>query len=899
MKVVKASAYVGPNIVAPVPGIHLQWTQERSLHWPTRGEDSACTERLLGLLPGLAEHPGRENEPRALAEHLRATPPLPLGYVIARIATELQRLEGDALQAAIFRQNEDGRIANVFFRYRDPEIGLLAGHTAITLALALLPQKIKDEIDVSGRTSAEAVIADFRSQRKRLGLDQTARALIGKAEERDIPWFVVNRGKRVVQLGQGCHARRICESITSVTPHIAAMLQNDKAATNRLLSSVYLPVPQQVLVTNAEAAVKAARQIGLPIVVKPHNAIKGRGITLQPDTDEAIRAAFAHAREQSPYVLVEKHIPGDDHRALVVGGRMVAVAKRVPAAVIGDGKSTIAELVAEANNDPRRGTGFSRIMNLIVLDDQADQLLTRQGHFRNSVPTDKEVVYLRGTANLATGGTAVDVTSRVHPVNQRMLERTARMLELDVAGIDFITPDISRPYREVQGAICEVNASPGLRAHLVEKSSPDVLGPILDLLFPKATNGRIPIAAVTGTNGKTTTSRMLAHILRAGGSDIGVNVVGLTTTNGVYINGDQILKGDLAERTGASVLLRDSSVEAAVLETARGGLARLGFAADWCDVGAVMNVASDHLGYDGINSLDEMAALKGRVAEAARKLALLNADDPRCLALADLKEPHQVGLVSMGPLTNRLSDCVANGGIALTLEQSPEGPMIALHHAGTQTPLLPALQIPASLGGAAMHNVQNAMFAAGLALGLGISPANIAKALKDFQNDPEHNFARFNVFDIPPFKAVLDYAHNPAGLKVTCDALRAIPANGRRICVLANVGSRQQEHYAEIAELIADRFDLFLCSFNERTARRAEAVRGFPSSEIPQRLAKALADKGVEETRIRVIASARDAVEAALATAQKGDLVLLLSGEPDWCHERIESIRRGRPGATA
>ncbi|WP_299394942.1 Mur ligase family protein [Pelagibius sp.] len=887
MKVLKTSAYVGPNIVAPVPGVHLRWTQEQPLHWPGQADDSACTERLLELLPGLYEHPGRGNEPGALAEHLRATPPLPLGYVIARIATELQRLEGDTVQAAMFRQSKDGRFANVFFRYRDPEIGLLSGRTAITLALALLPQKIRTELGLSWAASAEAVIEDFRRQRKRLGLDQTARALIAKAEQRDIPWFVVHRGMRVVQMGQGCHARRICETITTATPHIGAMLQNDKAATNSLLAEVYLPVPRQAIVDTADAALEAARHLGFPVVVKPHNAKKGLGVTLQPETDEAIRAAFAHAHEHSRYVLVEKHIAGDDHRVLVVGGRMVAAAKRIPAMVTGNGSSTIAELVAETNKDPRRGTGFSRVLNLIELDEQADQVLARQGHSRDSVPPDKEVVYLRGTANIATGGSAVDVTEKVHPSNRRMLERTARTLELDVAGIDFITPDISRPHREVQGAICEVNASPGLRAHLVDENAPDVVGPIIDLLFPKVRNGRIPIAAITGTNGKTTTSRMLAHILRVGGSDIGVNVVGLVTTSGVYINGDPVLKGDLAGLAGAKVLLRDPSVEAAVLETARGGLARTGFAADCCDVGAVMNIASDHLGQDGINSLDEMAALKGRVAEAARKLALLNADDARCRALAGLKDPQQLGLVSMAPLGEGLRDHLARGGLAITLEPSPKGPMIVIHHAGTQTPLLTGLEIPASLGGAAVYNIQNAMFAAGLAHGLGLSAASITKALKGFRNDPEHNPGRLNVFDGHPFKVVLDYAHNPHGVDAVCSAVRGLEVTGRRICVLANAGNRHAEHIAEVSAVVADKFDFFICSRDGSYSEAHTAARGFPPEEIPLRLAASLKNRGIGAQRLEIIDDEQTAVTRALDMAEEGDLLVIFSTESEWCWNRI------------
>lgn len=888
MIIQKARAYLGPNLLAAEPLAHIAVRVEGPAYWPNSQAGSEAAEALLTLLPGLAEHPGRDNQAASFAADLRSFPQLPLGYVAARIAVELQRSLGEAVMLAGTRRKGQGKVQDIFYRYHDPDIALPAGHLAINLVLALLPPHARPQHRLPEAFEPETALAAFRRRAGTMALDQTARALIEEAGRRDIPWFVLNRNQRIVQLGQGRHLRRIRESVTDRTSAIATWVQRDKAATSQVLAETHFPVAAHVSVLNAEAAVRAARQIGYPVVVKPRDSKKGLGISLNLSDDAAVGTAFVQARRHSAQVLVENHIPGDDHRVLVVGGRMIAAARRIPAAVTGDGQSSIAALVAELNADPRRGDGFSKLMNRIEFDEQAESLLKERGYTSDSVPPAREVVFLRRTANISTGGTAVDVTDEVHPENRWMLERAARVVGLDVVGIDFLTPDIGRSYREVGGAICEVNISPGLRPHQIAEGPPrDVVGPIVDLLFPERHNGRIPIAAVTGTNGKTTTARMLAHILRSAGAEIGAGVIGLVTTAGVHINGRMAVKGDFAGGTGARVLLRDPTVEAAVLESARGGLLQGGLAVDWCDVGAVINVASDHVGLNGIDSLDEMAALKGRVTEAARKLAVLNADDPRCLALARHKAVQQVCLVSSGALSPLLRQHLDQGGLAITLEADDEDPTIALHSRETVEAVLPVTAIPATLGGAARHNVQNAMFAVGLAHGLGLSNEGIAAALATFGNDPADNQGRFNVFDGHPFTAVLDYAHNPEGLTMICGTVREMKAEGRRICVLASTGHRHGDHIPQVAEIVAGQFDAFICSRNVRRSDDLQSVRGFPSEEIPKRLAQALLAKGIAAENIFTIDSDRAAIDKGLEIAEAGDLLLVCTGLLDWGWQRI------------
>ncbi|NIA67835.1 cyanophycin synthetase [Pelagibius litoralis] len=893
MKIIKARAYVGPNIIAPTPLVHLSVEIDGPECWPDGDIGRSCADALLKLMPGLTGHPGQSNQPNGFASDLATAKGPPLGHIAARVAVELQGLDRSSTNPVGLRRKDGSRTADIFFHYHDPDIGLWAGQAAISIVLSLLPPDARPANTLPDSLSPEQVLTAFQSRSQAMALDQTALALIAEAERREIPWFVLDRARHMVQFGQGRHLRRIRETVTDTTPQISAMIQRDKASTHRLFASVHLPVPRQAVVRDPEAAVRAAHQMGTAVVVKPLDGSKGRGITVRPTGDEAIRSAFNLARQHCELVAVESYINGSDHRVLVVSGKILAAALRLPAAVTGDGKSTITQLVAEKNKDPRRGIGFAKLMNRIELDDETERMLGKRGYTADSIPDTGKLVELRGTANISTGGTSIDVTDKVHPENRSMLERAARVSGLDVVGIDFLTPDIGRSYREVGGAICEINSSPGLRPHQIAEGPPrDVVGPIIDMLFPEKHNGRIPIAAITGTNGKTTTSRMLAHILRIAGAEIDVRSVGLVTTDGVHIDGDLVAQGDFAGGTGARVVLRDPAVEVAVLETSRGGIIKSGMAFDWCDVGAVLNVRADHLGYDGIETLDEMATLKSKVVEAARSLVVLNADDTRCLALAAKKQPQQVCLFTAGGLRDTLRQHIDKGGLAISLEEQSRGLALVLHKATSSDTVIPVAEIPATLGGAARHNVENAMAAVGLALGLGIRRENIAAALASFDSDHNCNPGRLNVFDGHPFKVVIDYAHNPDGLGAVCDTLRSLKTDGRRICVLAAFGHWHGEHIQEVADMVADKFDSFICSRNVRRSDDLEPLRGFPSQDIPKRLATALLGHRLDPANVTVVDSDKEATDRGLEIAEAGDLLTIFTGQPDWAWNRVVNYRR-------
>jgi cyanophycin synthetase len=554
---------------------------------------------------------------------------------------------------------------------------------------------------------------------------------------------------------------------------------------------------------------------------------------------------------------------------LVVDGNLIAVSKRVPGHVLGDGHKTIAELVDDINADPRRGVGHEKVLTRIEIDRQALRMMEKAGHSETSIPEAGEVVYLRSTANISTGGTAIDVTDIVHPDNREMAIRAVLAIGLDVGGVDFLSPDISRSYKDTGAAICEVNAAPGFRMHVApsEGSPRDVAGPVIEVLFPANSPSRIPIASITGTNGKTTTARMVSHILKLSG-----RTVGLATTDGVYIDGNLTVKGDLTGPAAANMVLRDPTVDVAVLETARGGLLRRGMGYERCDVGAVLNIDADHLGLKGVDTLEDMAAVKRIVVEVARDVAVLNADDDLCLKMAAHTKAKNICYVTMNASHPLVREHVKTGGRAVVLEQGLAGQMITLYDNSAHIPLIWTHLIPATMEGRATHNVQNALFAAGISYGMGIGLEDIRHGLRTFTTSFYQTPGRMNVFDEHPFRVILDYGHNPAAIAAMTKLVQQLAPEGRRICVVAMPGDRRDEDITEVARTITDGYDYFIC-------RRDDNPRGRGDDEVPQLMRQALLDNGVSDEIIEIIPSEKDAIDAALEMAVPGDLVLIFGDQ--------------------
>lgn len=866
MKFLDSSIYRGPNIYALYPVIRHSVDLGELEEWPTARLGREYVDALVEALPGLAEHGCSYREPGGLVRRMLEDEGTWLGHVLEHVVLELQTIAGYEVSFGKTRSTDQPGVYDMVFEYEEEFAGVEAGKLGLDLLHSLLPEKLRPAdapADFDFAKERDAFIRECQSR----SLGPSTHALVREAEARDIPWIRLNEHS-LIQLGHGRFQKRLQATITSETQHIAVELASEKDETNRILGDLGLPVPRQALVFRLRRAIGAAERIGFPVVLKPLNANHGRGVTTDINTEEELEKAYDKAKEHSDGVIIETYLEGLDHRLLVVGGTLVAAAKRVPAHVKGDGKSTVEELVARVNEDPRRGVGHEKVLTRISLDAAAQQMLAHRGMDMSSVPDDGDIVYLQPTANLSTGGTSVDVTDVIHPDNRTMAERAILALGLDVGGVDFITTDITRSYREVGGGICECNAAPGFRMHVApsEGEPRNVAGPVIDMLFPEGTPSRIPIAAITGTNGKTTTSRMLAHILKMAG-----RTVGQTSTDGVYIDGRLTVAGDMTGPVAAQMVLRDPAVDVAVMETARGGILRSGLGYPSSNVSACLNISADHLGLKGVNSLEDLAEVKRVVVEVAKDAAVLNADDVHCLQMADHCTAGKLCYVTMNRNHPLVREHVKAGGTALVLEQGMNGNMITLYdEQGHNIPLLWAHLIPASLEGRALHNVQNAMFAAALAYHMKIDLENIRQGLRTFDSTFFQSPGRLNVYDKHPFKVILDYAHNPAAVKMVCELVDRYDISGRKIAVLTMPGDRRDEDILEVAGIAAGHFDHYIC-------RRDDNPRGRDPDEVPLLLQKGLQDAGVPQEQIELIESEEAANVHALEMARGGDLVLILA----------------------
>ncbi|MEM9593336.1 MAG: cyanophycin synthetase [Acidobacteriota bacterium] len=862
MKIIDRSVYIGPNHHALFPVIRLGIDLGELEDWPSAKLGAAFVDGLLDALPSLQEHGCSYGEAGGFVRRLREDEGTWLGHIMEHVAIELQNIAGADVTFGKTRGNGTHGQYDVIYEYEQEEAGLEAGKLAVALLHSLLPEALRPR-SAEGFDWPEAR-DDFIRSAQRRALGPSTASLVRAAEERDIPWLRLNRYS-LVQLGYGVFGKRIQATVTSETRNIAVELASDKEETHDLLRDLGLPVPAQELCYGEGQTVRAAERIGYPVVVKPLNANHGRGVSIGLRDRRAVQVAYEKARAHSRGVLVESFVEGFDHRLLVVNGNLVAASKRVPGHVVGDGERTVEALMEEVNSDPRRGIGHEKVLTRLELDHQALRLLEQKGMTPESVPAKGEVLYLRSTGNLSTGGTAVDVTDLVHPDNREMAQRAAQAIGLDVAGVDFLTEDISQSYRQAGGGICEVNAAPGFRMHVApsEGKSRDVAGPVMDMLFPPGRPSRIPIAAITGTNGKTTTTRMVAHIFKMTGKK-----VGMTTSDGVYVDGNLTVEGDMTGPQASRMVLRDPSVEVAVLETARGGLLRRGLGFRRSNVSAVLNIAADHLGLRGIDTLEQLAEIKRTVAEVARDTVVLNADDPLCLQMADYTEAEHICYVTMNPQNALVREHLRAGGRAAVLEEGINGEMITLFDHGAHLPLLWTHQIPATLDGKATHNVQNALFAAAVAFSMGAKLEDMRQGLQTFDTTFFQAPGRLNVFDEHPFKVILDYGHNPAAVEQVVQLTTRLDVSGRRIVVLAAPGDRRDEDVREIAQLAAGNFHHYLC-------RRDDSRRGRGDDEIPQMLRDELLASGVDAGTVEMVPDEQQAVHAALAMAEPGDLVLI------------------------
>ncbi len=892
MRVLERSVFVGPSLYAHFPVIRLELDLGELEQWPTGKLGAGFVDGLIAALPGLAEHGCSYREPGGFIRRMREGDGTWLGHVLEHVAIELQNVAGEDVTFGKTRSADRPGVYSVVYEYVQKEEGMAAGELGLRLLSSLLPAELRTRGSVPEGWAWPSARDEFIRYAQRRALGPSTASLVRAAEQRGIPWLRLNE-QSLVQLGHGKYQQRIQATVTGRTPHIAVELASDKEETNKILASLGLPVPKQELVTSEDGALRAARRLGVPVVTKPFNGNHGRGISIHLMTDEQILAGFREAREISRSVIVENFLSGDDHRLLVVNGELVAATRRTPGHVVGDGEHTIAQLVERVNADPRRGVGHEKVLTRLVLDAQAAMMMERVNYTADSVPKPDETVYLRSTANLSTGGTATDVTDIIHPDNRDMAVRAIRAIGLDVGGVDFLTTNIAESYKTIGGGICEVNAAPGFRMHVSpsEGTPRDAAGPVIDMLFPPGSPSRVPIAALTGTNGKTTTARMLAHITKMAGY-----TPGLTTTDGVYIDGQRTVEGDMTGPVSARMVLSDPQIDIAILETARGGLLRAGMGVAKVNVGAVLNVQSDHLGLKGIDTLEQLAEVKRIVVEVATDCAVLNADDPLVLKMSGYTDAKVICYVTMNPSHALVREHVRAGGRACALEAGVNGAMITLYDKGSHIPLLWTHLIPATLEGRALHNVQNAMVAASMAFSLGIKLDAIRQGLRTFDTTFFQAPGRMNVYSEHPFKVLFDYGHNAHAVAVMADLAGRLDVSGRRIVVICGPGDRRDEDLVAIAHAVAGRFDHYIC-------RRDDALRGRDGDEVPGILARALQTAGVPEAAISIIPEESKAVEAALRMGRPGDLLLIFADALVRSWKQIIKFRaegapeaRGEPG---
>lgn len=885
MKITERRVYRGPNLYAHFPCIRLTLDLGALEDWPS-AKLPGFNDGLVAKLPTLAEHTCSYGVAGGFIRRLTENDGTWMGHVIEHVAIELQQRAGARVTFGKTRGTGQAREYHVVYAFEEERVGLAAAELAIKLVGSLIPTELRsgelvvaDDFDFAGELESLISLA----QRRQFG--PSTGSLVRAAEDRDIPWLRMN-DQSLVQFGHGRFQKRIQATVTSETRHIAVEIASDKELTNKILADLGLPVPRQELVRSGREAVRAAERIGYPVVVKPYNANHGRGVCLNLMTPEEVEQGYATASQvTSRTCIVEKMITGLDHRMLVVNGELIAVSKRVPGHVVGDGVHTVAQLVEIVNSDPRRGIGHEKVLTRLEIDHQAERLMAEAGVTLETVLEADRVLYLRSTGNLSTGGTAIDMTDVCHHDNREMAKRAALAIGLDVAGIDFLCPDITKSYREVGGAICEVNAAPGFRMHVAptEGKPRDVAGPVMDMLFPPGTPARIPIASITGTNGKTTTARMLAHIHKMNGK-----TVGLTTTDGVYIDGERTVSGDMTGPTSAQMVLRDPTVDLAVLETARGGILRSGLGFRDCNVGAVLNISSDHLGIRGIDTLEQLAEVKRIVVEVARDAAILNADDLLCLYMAEHTKAKRVGYFTMNAKNDLVRRHIRAGGMAAVLEEGINGHMITLYDGNSHVPLLWTHLIPATMEGKALHNVQNALAASLMAYAMGVKVDNIRQALRTFDTSYFQVPGRLNVYDELPFKVILDYGHNPAAVRAMVDLVKRLDVAGRRLCVLAAPGDRRNEDILEMARIIGESK-----AFSHIFLKRDDDLRGRGPTEIPDLMKGGLVAAGYHEERITIIPDERDCVDAALRMAARDDLLLIFGDAISRCWKQVTKFDPG------
>ena len=862
MKIEKIQVLRGPNIwsITRKKLIQMRLNLEETEHQPTN-KILGFRERIETLLPSLYTHRCSEGTEGGFFKRVEMG--TWMGHVIEHIALEIQTLAGMDVGFGRTRETKTAGTYNVVFNYIEEQAGIYAAEEAVKIAESLINATHYD---------IESCVQTLKEIRERERLGPSTGSIVEEAASRKIPWIRLGKNS-LVQLGYGINQQRFQATITGNTSSIAVDIACNKELTKKMLEDAAIPVPSGDLVVDEEGLQNVIRKIGYPLVLKPLDGNHGKGASINVKDYESAKIGLEHAQKYSRKVIVEKYITGYDFRVLVINHKMVAAARRVPAHVVGDGELNLQQLIDKENTDPRRGYGHENVLTEIEVDKDTNELLEKLDYTLETVPQKGEIVYLKSTANLSTGGTSIDVTDMIHPENIQMAERISRIIGLDVCGIDIMAENLTQPLKESGGAILEVNAAPGFRMHLApsEGLPRNVAAPVVDMLYPPGKEFRIPIIALTGTNGKTTTTRILAHIVKNNGKR-----VGFTTSDGIYIHNTLLEKGDTTGPMSAEFILKDPTVEFAVLETARGGILRSGLGFGTCDIGVLTNIKEDHLGISDIHNLKDLTRVKRVVLDSVKKdgWCILNADDEYSMRLAgDLQS--KIALFSLDENNPHIKKFAKEGRITCVCEEG----FVTIKKGEWKIRIERVKNIPITMEGKAKFMIANVLAASLAAYVYGFEIPNIALALTTFIPSAQLTPGRLNVFNFKNFKVMIDFAHNPAGYEAIEDYLKNLESN-KKIGIISGVGDRRDNDIRECGKIAARMFDHIII-------RNEKHLRGRTEDEINGLIIEGINSSG-NDVSYEIIPKEIDALKHAMSLAEEGTFITALS---DVINNAIEIVQ--------
>ena len=851
MKIIKIQALRGPNIwsIQRKKLIQMRLDLEELEQFPTN-KIEGFRERIEAMLPSMVEH--RCSEGCRGGFFSRVDRGTWMGHVIEHIALEIQSLAGMETGFGRTRETKTPGIYNVVFSYTEENVGLFAAEASVAIAEALIAGK---EYDI------DTDLQKMREIRERVRLGPSTGSIVDEAVSRDIPWIRLGTNS-LVQLGYGINQMRFQATITCKTSSIAVDIACNKEQTKKMLENASIPVASGSICVDEESLADVIKKIGYPIVLKPLGGNHGKGASINVTNWEDAVSGLAFAQNYGKRVIVEKFITGFDFRVLVIDNKLVAAAKRVPAHVVGNGVDTIQQLIYTTNLDPRRGYGHENVLTQIDVDRDTEDLLEKLNYTLETIPNNGETVFLKSTANLSTGGTSVDVTDMMHPENIFLAERISRVIGLDVCGVDIMAENLTQPLKENGGVILEVNAAPGFRMHLApsEGLPRNVAAPVIDMLYPQGKSCRIPIIAVTGTNGKTTTTRLLAHIVKNNGFK-----VGFTTSDGIYVQNHMMEKGDTTGPLSAEYILRDPTVEFAVLETARGGILRSGLGFSRCDIGIITNIQEDHLGLSDIHTLSDLARVKATVVKSVRKngWAVLNGDDEYCIKIGN-ELPCNVAYFSLNEDSEFIKKQCSEGKTVAVYENG----FITIKKGEWKIRIEKTTLVPLTLGGKAKFMIANVLAATLASYLWGFKTGDISQSLKTFIPSAAQTPGRMNIFEFKKFKVLIDFAHNASGYKGVADYLESVTAS-KKIGIIAGVGDRRDEDIRECANIAARMFDHIII-------RQEKFLRGRTEDEIINLILDGIKTSGKNVT-YEIIPKETEAIKHAINCAEEGSFITALS----------------------